>query len=137
VEKILEMSIITLVLLVVGLTFFAFSKGTASARTVVPAAPARVPARTLAPALHVVPRHSVSAHARAHAGPRLDLRQLSFPAPAARAPPLPHACTRTQYLQVGGWGIYPRIPSWLYMGRNIRGGLVHKIKACTARLKVY
>jgi hypothetical protein len=94
------MSIITLVLLAVGLTFFAFSKGTASARTVTLAAPARTPTS----ALRVVPRHSVSAHARVHAGPRLDLRQLSFPAPAARAPPLPHACMRTQYVQVGGCG---------------------------------
>jgi hypothetical protein len=33
------------------------------------------------------------------------------------------------------WGIYPRIPSWLYMGRIIRDGLAHKIKACTARLQ--
>jgi hypothetical protein len=33
------------------------------------------------------------------------------------------------------WGIYPRIPSWLYMGRTIRGDLAHKIKACIIRLQ--
>jgi hypothetical protein len=33
------------------------------------------------------------------------------------------------------WRIYPKIPSWLYMCLTIRGGLAHKIKACTARLQ--
>jgi hypothetical protein len=34
-----------------------------------------------------------------------------------------------------GVGDIPRIPSWLYMGRTIRGGLAHKIKACNTRLQ--
>jgi hypothetical protein len=33
------------------------------------------------------------------------------------------------------WGIYPWVPSWLYMGRALRGGPARKIKACTARLQ--
>jgi hypothetical protein len=35
------------------------------------------------------------------------------------------------------WGIYLWIPSWLYMGRTIRGGLAHKIRRAPQGYKVY
>ena len=33
------------------------------------------------------------------------------------------------------WGIYPPVRTRQDMGRTIKGGLAHKIKACTARLQ--
>jgi hypothetical protein len=46
-----------------------------------------------------------------------------------------HSIVESQQSLTQLWGIYPRIPSWLYMASTIRGGLAYKIKACTVRLQ--